>query len=138
MGERVRGAKKGAATAAPPPTPWARAFASIEGELRDPRESIMDELNIKRASKKVAAAFEQAERIAESDPVADFGKWMVENMGEPAVGITRMANSVVGTLQGTLIGTWFDAGATPELLKEYLSRFVDMTWQQYQAAMRKT
>ena len=34
----------------------------------------------------------------------------------------------MGTFTGTIIGTWFDAGATPELVKEYLCRFVDFVW----------
>ena len=54
----------------------------------------------------------------------------------PDGGLVPCANTLAGTIQGSILGAWFDCGATPELLKEYMTRFVDLVWEKCEAVQK--
>jgi len=96
----------------------------------------MDEINKKRNDNKVAEGTKQMhDGIVGQESFQEFSQWLLDNM--PAHQMQHHANGVVGGITGTIIGTWFDCGATPDLLKEYFTRFVDMGWEQYSAIKGK-
>lgn len=90
-----------------------------------------DELDQRRRGKEAAEGLQQQiGAFTGSAPVEEFAQWILENM--PCI---SSPNALAGLLAGALIGSWFDEGVEPEKLKEYFSRFIDMSWKQYQAAL---
>lgn len=93
-----------------------------------------DELGTQRQMKESAEAFFKATGDLQgplSTHDEEFNAWILKNM--PEDGIAPYANSLVGSILGSIIGVWFDCGAKP---KEYLARFVDMVWEKYEALRR--
>ena len=82
---------------------------------------------------KLNEAFEATKQL---ESFQAFAQWANEHMNEPVERLGYTVNSLVGSITGSIIGNWFDAGATPEVLKEYFNRFIDITWSQYQTAIR--
>lgn len=67
--------------------------------------------------------------------IKDFAEWCKENM--PTEKFRDGANQISSGIFGILLGSWFDAGASPEQMKEYLSRFTDLLWDQWQVAVKR-
>lgn len=53
----------------------------------------------------------------------ELAAWAYRNL--PIEEASDHALGVVSLITGSIIGAWLDAGASPELVKEYFSRFVD-------------
>lgn len=103
-----------------------------------------DELGARRAAKSdeaIAAnagvgmmgALDQAYSLLGMKRAQEFQQWMLDNM--PTTELGQQANGMAGGIVGSVIGAWFDAGASPDLVKEYLTRFVDLSWVNYKATM---
>lgn len=85
----------------------------------------MDELGDKRNQKKtIEGAKEMFEGLLGQGSIQEFSNWCLENMPNEHLGCH--ANTMVGTVLGCLIGTWYDAGADLQTTQEYLSRFAAM------------
>lgn len=103
-------------------------------ELGAKRHARSDAAIAESAGAGIATGAHHAARLLDMKSTQDFQQWMADNMPHDRLG--EQANSMAGGIVGAVIGSWFDAGATPELMKEYLSRFVDFTWGNYQATMK--
>jgi hypothetical protein len=96
---------------------------------------IKDELGDRRKVKTQRDALDDmAKTFMGADHVQDFGQWASANM--PAQEFVHHAHSVIGGMLGLVIDTWLLSGASPELLKEYLTRFVDMQVAQREMAAK--
>ena len=92
-----------------------------------------DELNDRRQQKRaVNASQEMSEALRSQEEFVAFQQWIVNNLPYDHLGCH--ANGMAGSIAGAVIGTWFDAGASPEVLKEYFSKFIDFLWSQYKHA----
>lgn len=60
--------------------------------------------------------------------IQEFGEWCQENM--PTEKFKGGAIVMTSSTLGAIIGAWFGAGASPELVKEFLARFTDLVWEQ--------
>lgn len=113
--------------------------AHIEGEPVDElgarrTSNSDDELAVEGGRAAAAAASAMLSSISQQQRVKDFGEWMLAKM--PHHEFSHQAHSMAGSIIGGILGSWFECGASPELMKEYLSRFVDMTHAQYEGARR--
>lgn len=90
----------------------------------------MDELGERRDNRRIAKAInEMNEAVVEGvqSNLKAFADWARKNM--PLEAFVPMLGSIVESTIGSYIGAWMDAGATPEQLKEYLGRFVDIVYE---------
>lgn len=130
---------------------WTRHCSSGECKTcRDRTESMLaearDELGERRERKHEDADLEAGavrvlegvggigDMLAAAKGTREFQQWMLDNL--PSHEFSHHCHGLVGGIVGSVIGTWFDAGADDELVKEYLCRFVDMSWRNYQAVLR--
>lgn len=49
----------------------------------------------------------------------------------PLERFAKQGASVASGIIGTIIGAWFDAGATPEQVKRYIDKQIDVIWAAY-------
>ena len=61
--------------------------------------------------------------------IAAFGVWVEENM--PVEMFQKGAPAMASSTLGAIIGSWLGAGASPELVKEFLAKFTDVVWEQF-------
>lgn len=105
------------------------------GPLPGQLSMLDDELGSRRSTNTQREALDDmAKAIMGAEHVQDFGRWASENL--PAQEFNKHSHSVIGGMLGLTIDTWLLAGASPELLKEYLTRFVDMQVEQRKMAAK--
>ena len=89
-----------------------------------------DELGKRRSGKQLLEAttiiHNQGAELAEGSGFSEFME------GMPVHEFGHQAQALAGAFVGTLVGTWIDAGATEDQVREYFTRFVDLVLQQYQ------
>lgn len=64
------------------------------------------------------------ENLLRNPAFVDLSNWVSKAM--PIDSLGDGANQMMGSILGACMDGWLNAGADPEVLKEYFSRFVDM------------
>lgn len=62
--------------------------------------------------------------IGATEGFKEFSRWCLENWLDMR---QTKVNTLVTTLTGALIGHFLTSGASPDMVKQYFARFVDMT-----------
>lgn len=100
--------------------------------MSDDKDS--DDLGQRRNDKEAAetlAASTSAMAAALEPGGNELNDWVIENM--PVHEFSHQAHGLSGAILGGLIGSWVDAGAGREKIKEYLARFTDLVLDRYEA-----
>lgn len=99
------------------------------GDLRNARTD--GALDDKAGAEAVDAIDSMVTAVQSQKRVQAFMHWQQENL--PQHEFSHHANELAGGLVGVVIGAWCEAGATPELIKEYFARCVDLVYAQCKA-----